>query len=123
MLFFNLAQLELAANGNSTTLVKELERYYLYRNKKLNGYYLPKYSLFGGTSFLINEKELFNDSALDVYKAQYIILAGKRDLNLYKEYKVATLDLSFFPDLQVEKIKNNPLLDIKQQQQIKFKYE
>ena len=122
MLFFNLAQLELAANGNSTTLVKELERYYLYRNKKLNGYYLPKYSLFGGTSFLINEKELFNDSALDVYKAQYIILAGKRDLNLYKEYKVATLDLSFFPDLQVEKIKNNPLLDIKQQQ-IKFKYE
>jgi hypothetical protein len=122
MLFFNLAQLQLAANGNSTTLVKELERYYLYRNKKLNGYYLPKYSLFGGTSFLINEKELFNDSSLDVYKAQYIILAGKRDLNLYKEYKVATLDLSFFPDLQVEKIKNNPLLDIKQQQ-IKFKYE
>ena len=122
MLFFNLAQLQLAANGNSTTLVKELERYYLYRNKKLNGYYLQKYSLFGGTSFLINEKELFNDSSLDVYKAQYIILAGKRDLNLYKEYKVATLDLSFFPDLQVEKIKNNPLLDIKQQQ-IKFKYE
>ena len=122
MLFFNLAQLQLAANGNSTTLVKELERYYLYRNKKLNGYYLPKYSLFGGTSFLINEKELFNDSSLDVYRAQYIILAGKRDLNLYKEYKVATLDLSFFPDLQVEKIKNNPLLDIKQQQ-IKFKYE
>jgi hypothetical protein len=122
MLFFNLAQLQLAANGNSTTLVKELERYYLYRNKKLNGYYLPKYSLFGGTSFLINEKELFNDSSLDVYKAQYIILAGKRDLNLYKEYKVATLDLSFFPDLQVEKIKNNPLLNITQQQ-IKFKYE
>jgi hypothetical protein len=122
MLFFNLAQLQLAANGNSTTLVKELERYYLYRNKKLNGYYLPKYSLFGGTSFLINEKELFNDSSLDVYKAQYIILAGKRDLNVYKEYKVATLDLSFFPDLQVEKIKNNPLLNIIQQQ-IKFKYE
>ena len=122
MLFFNLAQLQLAANGNSTTLVKELKQYFLYRNKKLNGYYLPKYSLFGGTSFLINPKELFNDSALDVYKAQYIILAGKRDLNLYKEYKVATLDLSFFPDLQVEKIKNNPLLDIKQQQ-IKFKYE
>jgi hypothetical protein len=122
MLFFNLAQLQLAANGNSTTLVKELKQYYLYRNKKLNGYYLPKYSLVGGTSFLINPKELFNDSALDVYKAQYIILAGKRDLNLYKEYKVATLDLSFFPDLQVEKIKNNPLLNITQQQ-IKFKYE
>lgn len=123
MLFFNLTQLQLAAKGNSSILVKELERYYLYRNKKLNGYYLPKYSLYGGTSFLLNPAELFNDnSVLDIYKAQYIILAGKRDLNIYKEYKVVTLDLSFFPDLKVEKIKNNPLLNITQQH-IKFKYE
>lgn len=123
MLFYNLATLQIAAGNDSSVLVKELERYYLYRNNKLNGYYLPKYSLTGGCSFLINPQELFNNrSALDVYKAQYIILAGKRDYNLYKEYKVNTLDLSFFPDLQLNKLKTNPLLDITPQQ-IKFKYE
>ena len=123
MLFYNLANLQKAAGTNSSVLVKELERYYLYRNKKLNGYYLPKYSLVGGASFLVNPSELFNDrSIIDTYKAQYIILAGKRDFNLYKEYKVTTLDLSYFPDLQLEKLKNNPLLDIAQQH-IKFKYE
>lgn len=123
MLFYNLAKLQEAAGTNSSVLVKELERYYLHRNNKLNGYYLPKHSLTGGSSFLINPTELFNDrSALEVYKAQYIILAGKRDFNLYKEYKVTTLDLSYFPDLQLEKVKNNPLLDITPQH-IKFKYE
>lgn len=123
MLFYNLAKLQQYADGNSLVLVKELERYYLHKNNKLKGYYLPKYSLVGGSSFLINPASLFNDrSTLDVFKAQYIILAGKRDYNIYKEYTVNTLDLSYFPDLQLEKLKNNPLLDITQQH-IKFKYE
>ena len=123
MLFFNLAVLQEVAGTNSSVLVSNLEKFYLYRNNKLNGYYLPKYSLSGGSSFLINPAGLFDDrSIIDTYKAQYIILAGKRDFNLYKEYKVTTLDLSYFPDLQLEKLKNNPLLNITQQQ-IKFKYE
>lgn len=122
MLFFNLTNLLKAGENNSNKIVNELERYYLYKSNKLNGYYLPKVSLFGGSSFLINPKELFMDISHTDFKAQYILLAGRRDYTLYKEYKITTLDLSFFPDLQIDKIKNNPLLDITTQH-IKFKFE
>lgn len=122
MLFFNLTNLLKLGENKSSKIVKELERYYLYRNKKLKGYYLPKISLTGGSSFLINPKELFLDSSNDDFKAQYILLAARRDFGLYKEYGVKGLDLSFFPDLRLERIKHNPLLNITDKY-IQFKFE
>ena len=122
-LFFNLKQLQVSAGNNGDKLVSDLYKYYLYRIKKNKGYYLPKVSLLGGTSFLLNPEGLFNEKAVSViHKAQYIILAGKRDYQLYKEYGVTTLDLSYYPDLDTDKIKYNPLLTIKQNK-LQFKFE
>jgi hypothetical protein len=123
MLFYNLDNLLKEANGDSNKLVKSLYDYYLYKNKNLNGYYLPKYSLLGGTSYLTNPKSLFNDTkTLVTHKAQYIILAGKREYGVYAEYGITSLDLTFFPDLNIDKIQTNPLLKIVKNQ-LNFKYE
>ncbi len=121
-LFFNLELLESETNCDPKLMLQMLERHF---GKKL----IPKnhrdtnnYRNLVGHSFLLDATSLFNDPTDIAFKAQYIRLAGRRDYNLYKLYKVTYLDLSYFKDLDLNTIALNPLLQIKQNK-IYFKYE
>jgi len=109
---FSLSKLENMTNSNQIKLVELLEYYY-------KGF---KYKL-AGNNFLINPAELFFDRNTDIlFKAQYIRLAGRRSYQQYKDLGYKHLDLSYFPDLNLQIIKYNPLLTIKNNK-IYFKYE
>lgn len=121
---FNLNILENETLCDAKKLVELLE---LYFNKKT----IPKNSRSKnkpiqnllGNSFLLNPAPLFKDKSTDViFKAQYIRLAGRRDYANYLYYGHTHLDLSFFSDIDVDAIKHNPLLTIKQNK-IYFKFE
>ena len=75
-------------------------------------------------NFLLHpERVLADTKTLDDYKLQYLILTAYRDYNLYYTYGTKRLPLSFFPDLDIGKIRHNPLLEITNDNHIKFKYE
>lgn len=123
-LFFNLKNLETVSNGETLKLIQTLESYY---SKKVipTNRWQPRFNhaLLKGSSFIINPDGLFKDRITDPsYVAQYIRLAGKRSYTLYKFYGAKYLDLSFYPDLDIQTIKHNPLLNIANNQ-INFKYE
>lgn len=66
-----------------------------------------------GASFIINPIPLLNIRNIDIaYVVQYIKLAAKRDYTMYKYFSVKYLLLSYFPDINIEKIRSNPLLKI-----------
>lgn len=124
LFFFNLATLEAHSKGNAEIMVETLRLHYL---KKL----IPKsrhskikpLSNLVGSSFLVNAEDFFNDQTTDImYKSQYIQLAGRRDYGNYKYYDTKYLDLSYFQDIDLNKIKTNPLLTTANQK-IYFKYE
>jgi len=109
---FSLSKLESMANASQVQLVELLEDYY-------KGF---KYKL-AGNSFLINPGQLFFDRNVDIlFKAQYIQLAGRRSYQQYKDLGHKHLDLSYFPDLNLQAIKYNTLLII-ENNKIYFKYE
>jgi hypothetical protein len=121
-LFFNLGILEAESQCDPKAMLSMLERHF---SKKL----IPKnrsdrinYRNLSGNSFILNAAPLFRETCDDAFKAQYIRLAGRRDYSLYKFYKVTYLDLSYFKDIDLDTIKNNPLLEIKTNK-IHFKYE
>ncbi len=100
--------------------------YYWYKKetipKKSNSKFKPLKNL-AGTSFLLNPEKFFKDKTTDIiWKAQVIRLAGRRDYMHYKMYGYKFLDLSFFPDISINSIQSNPLIEIKQNK-IYFKYE
>ena len=122
-LLFNLNLLETETVCDAKKLVDLLGLYY--RKKTIPKNYRSKrpISNLSGTSFLLNPAPLFNDKSTDViFKAQYIRLAGRRDYANFKYYGIKYLDLSFFQDIDLDAIKHNPLLTIKQNK-IYFKYE
>jgi hypothetical protein len=121
-LFFNLELLEAESQCDPKVMLLMLERHF---GKKL----IPKnnrdrlnYRNLAGHSFLLNAASLFTDTADIAHKAQYVRLAGRRDYSLYRLYNVTYLDLSFFKDIDIGLIQNNPLLTITQNK-IYFKYE
>lgn len=121
-LFFNLEILESESKCDPKLMLSMLEHYF---GKKLiprNNRDRNNYRNLAGNSFLLNPGALFNDNADISFKAQYIRLAGRRDYSLYKFYKVTYLDLNYFKDINLDVIKQNPLLSI-QQNKIYFKYE
>lgn len=76
-----------------------------------------------GSSFILNLEPLLKLSDIDtIYIVQYIKLCAKRDYNMYKMFGVKTLDLSYYPDINLSAIKSNPLLQITKSE-IHFKYE
>lgn len=124
-LFFNINLLERKTNNDPKYIIIAL--YKLYKKKYLPKNSIEKYkpirNLGSGTSFLLNPKALFSDTYTDIiYKAQYVRLAARRDYNLYLNYKFTQLDLVLYPDINIAAIKNNPLLNIKDNK-IQFKYE
>ncbi len=115
-LFFDLERLERETVNSLDKFVVYLKLHYekrLFKPFKLNG-----------LSFLLNPEPLFRkDNKVDIlYKIQYIKLAARRDYGLYKLYGQKTLDLSYFPDINISAIRTNPLISIKNNQ-IFFLYE
>jgi hypothetical protein len=121
-LFFNLELLEAESQCDPKLMLSMLERH---SGKKL----IPKNHRervltqnLTGHSFILDANSLFNDTSDIAHKAQYIRLAGRRDYSLFKLYRAVYLDLSYFKDIDIDLIKNNPLLTITQNK-IYFKYE
>lgn len=123
-LFFNLDYLESVSKGDSVLMVKILD---MFNKKKAipSKYSRVKfnYESMKGKSFLLNPNDLLNDRSTDPgYIAQYIKLAGRRSYALYKLYLYKQLPINLYPDLDISKIRHNPLLTIANNQ-INFKYE
>ena len=76
-----------------------------------------------GYSYLLNPQDFFGDTTTDIlYRVQYLKLAAMRDYLLYKEHRYKALQLSFYPDINIQAIKHNPLLTITKDS-INFVYE
>jgi len=124
VLFFNLETLERQAAGEPYKLLALLMYHFtgdVPRNSRTK--YKPSPVSLKGHSFISNPAPVFTLKNIDIaYIVQYIKLCARRDYTNYKLYKQTTLDLSFFPDIDLDKIKTNPLLEI-EGNQIKFKYE
>lgn len=116
MLFFDINKLEELSCNDPKLLLSILLKHWDKNasvSRKINALF-ERISLTGN-SYLLNPKDLFNDQRTDdLFKTQYIKLAGRRDYGLYKLYKYAGLQTSFYPDLIYDSIKHNPLLVIKQ---------
>lgn len=124
-LFFNLTTLENETCNDPAYLVIALQKFYNGQKfpKNIKEQYKPIKALKAGTSFLLNPNSLFDDKSTDIlFKAQYIRLAGRRDYQMYKQYKIASLDLSMYPDINSAAVRNNPLLKIANNQ-LYFIYE
>jgi hypothetical protein len=120
--FYNLELIDKEAGGHSVKFVQLFTRL-AQRN------YMPKNNKekcikkLIGSSFLLAPNPLLTNKYVDInYKVQYIKLAAYRDYALYKLYKATSLPLSYFPDIDMDKIKHNPLLHITATD-IQFKYE
>lgn len=110
--YFDMRKLEKASVNNSDRMLMLLENFVLKKLPK-NKYDLKDHiDLSGGTSFLVHPNRLFSSKVEAVYKAQYVILASKRDPLYYAEYGITYLDLSFWPDVLVDRLRGNPLLEI-----------
>lgn len=123
-LFFNLKILESEAQNNPEKLVTLL-RYHKEGKTLASKYdkYKPCKESLKGNSFILNPDPVLYNRELDQsYLSQYIKLAGRRDLMMYKLHQFIQLDTSFFPELLLDKLKNNPLLKISNQL-IYFKFE
>jgi len=124
-LFFNIEVLEKETDGDSEYLIFALERWYKKHTIPINARqkYKPLKKSLSGSSFLLNPDKFFKDRNTDVmFRVQYLKLAARRDYTLYKLYGLKSLDLSFFPNINLQLIEANPLLSIIKNN-IHFKYE
>lgn len=123
-LFFNISLLEQDTECNPQLMVEKLKLWY--GRKRIPKSYSTKIKPISnllGDSFLLNPDAFFCDTKTDiVYKSQYLQLAGRRTYSDYKLYGYTYLDLSYFEDIDQEKLKTNPLLTLKQNK-IYFKHE
>lgn len=120
-LFFNLEKLETEAEGNSRVFLSLLHKHFK-RQPIVRGKYKQEISL-AGTSFLLNPAPIFDERSIDsVFLMHYAQLAGRRDYTLYRLHDVVYLDMSFYPDVNRNSLKINPLLKLTHNQ-LHFKYE
>lgn len=108
-LFFDIGKLEQASKGDSKKFISILENHY---KQKLPKRGLGRPIVINGTSFLVNPVPLFESKVDSAFKVQYVRLAAKRDYTLYKYYGAYQLPRSYYPDLNLDAIKHNPLLNI-----------
>jgi len=111
-MFFDINKLTKQAKGNPAVMLKMLENIYfrkLPKNKRDMRFFPTN---IVGDNFIENPEALFKSKADPVYKVQYLILASKRDYLLLKTYGVRDLDLSFFPDLNLDALRGNPLVTV-----------
>lgn len=105
MKFFSMPKV-LKLTGNKTWKIKEVMK-----SKNISG-----------TSFLLNEKDLLNSTEDDFYIASYILLCSYRNYSDYVLLGIKNLNISYIPDIYLERYKTNPLLIINDKT-IQFKYE
>ena len=121
-LFFNL---NLVEELDYVDALLALKMYYyktLPKNKRSKLVNLRISRMFG-SSFLINPEPILNDKSTDpIYLIQYLRLAGRRNYMMYTQYNIKYLDLSFYPDINISRIKHNPLLKLANDK-IYFKHE
>lgn len=111
-LFFNLEELLKFSGGSSVKFMDILRDYYFTVSNK--GHYNNKYSVnIKGTSYLLRPLELIDYNIYVDYKVQYVKLASLRDYTLYKLFNDKSLNLSYYPEIDAEKLKHNKLLTIK----------
>jgi hypothetical protein len=122
--FFNLSILEAETECNPKLMIEKLRLFYSKKHMPKNGYSKIKpIRNLTGNSYIINPASFFADDITDIiYRSQYIQLAGRRDYSLYKLFNEKHLDLSYFKDIDSDKLKTNPLITITQNK-IHFKYE
>jgi hypothetical protein len=121
-LFFNLENLDKEAGTNYRRYLFLLYQLYYKKLPSRKDKHRPAKLKLTGNSFLLNVKPLFTEIVDIAYVIQYIRLAGMRDYTLYKQYSVTSLPLSYFPDVNIDNIKHNPLLTITEDS-IFFKHE
>jgi len=109
--FFNLENLERDSCNNPDKFVTLLKNFYAGKLPSKYDKYKRKLNL-AGNSFLLNPEPLFKSKVDTAFIVQYIKLAARRDYTLYKHYKSTTLQLSYYPDINLAAIKLNPLLKI-----------
>jgi len=123
-LFFNILLLEQDTQCNPKLMVEKLKLWYSRKRVPKNyGTKIKPISKLFGDSFLLNPEAFFSDLTTDIiYKSQYLQLAGRRNYIDFVHYGATYLDLSYFQDIDLDKLKTNPLLTIKNNK-IHFKYE
>lgn len=119
-MFFNIHALELAAPNNPEKFIALLGYHY----KGVSSYKKKGYRSINlaGNSFLLNPAPIFNSNDSLTHKVQYIRLAARRDYTLYKYYNIASLDLSYFPDVDTAKLISNNIVKVVDNK-VEFKYE
>jgi hypothetical protein len=112
-MFFNMKILHNESENKPELMLKMLENFYLGKipKNKMDRVNFSSKNLVGD-SFILHPDRLFSSKADPRYKVQYIILAAKRDYMFHKIYGVNYLDLSYFPDLDINKIRGNPLMEV-----------
>ena len=123
-MFFNLQLLEELAGSDPNKFMALLEYHCkggIARSKYSK--YKPATKSLLGNSYILNPDTLFSDKTTDIlFKIQYIKLAARRDFTLYKFHGYKGIQLSYYPDINIEAAKQNPLL-IVTSTEINFKYE
>lgn len=117
-LFYNWKTVEIESKGNPFQAVDLLFKFYHGR--------ILKYGLLRklkGSSFLLNPIKILSEKNVDIlYVYQYLLLASQRDYSLYQLYGIKSLPLSYYPEIRLDSIKTNPLLEVTKTDII-FKYE
>lgn len=72
-----------------------------------------------GDSYLLNLDALLNSMVDTPYKVEYLYFAAFRNYADYKLLGIDYLDISYIPDIDIVKVKRNPLISI-ENNQIKF---
>lgn len=113
-MFFDIEALRKQANDDPALMLKMLENWY-YNKIPKNERDRKNFSKvhLSGDSWIKEPKRLFFSKVDPIYKYQYLILCSKRNHLDYRLYGIEYLDLSYFPDLNINKIKGNPLLEVK----------
>lgn len=122
MIKYSYTNLEKLCGANTELMLKVF--YFLFSKKPI---VIPNrivnVSELKGRNFLLNPEPFIRDRTTDpVYKRQYLYLSSLRSSWNLKNYGTKYLDLSFFPDLDTNKILHNPLLQIKNDK-LYFKFE
>ena len=117
MLLFNKDYLEILCNKYSV-FPQDILRHYKHI---LDFGVLPRFdkkfkyktSLLFGYSFILNPDRLLHIKTVDsIFISHYIKLAALRDFGLYSKHKISTLDLDMYPDVNLDNINKNPLLQV-----------
>lgn len=122
--FFNLENLEKESCNNSALFIKLLDiAYYKRLPSKRKGIQRVKLNL-AGKSFILNLPPLLKEAKTlePAYIVQYVKLCARRDYMLYKTMGLKSLPLSYYPDIDLNAIRSNPLLKITKHE-IHFKHE